>query len=240
MKKPTIELFLPLYNEEKIIEQHITQLFIELHKRKYSPFSIQITVVDDNSTDTSLSILKSLQKRYPLHVVHFSQGPSRRENLAKAMKQTQAQYVGFMDFDFATDIKHLPELISSVVDEQYDVATGSRYLSQSQVKREWYRVLLSKPYNWIVKYYLGSKIKDHQCGFKIFKTSKFKQLVQQARYDHSYTRGWFWDVEMLVLAQKKQYKVKEFPVKWVAGEKTSFQLLREIKLIPHLIRLRWK
>ena len=125
-----IDLFLPAYNEELIVEKHIhiISTFVRQHFKKDK---VAIVVVDDNSTDKTLLLLRKLQKKHKnLRIAHFSKGPSRRENLSNAMKDSKADIVMFMDFDLATDINSLPRLVEEVK-KGADIATGSRYMKNS-------------------------------------------------------------------------------------------------------------
>ncbi|MGV8169070.1 MAG: glycosyltransferase [Candidatus Nanoarchaeia archaeon] len=236
-KKESIEIFLPVYNESKNLEKNILKLKSFLKK---SRIDAGITVVNDNSTDDTKEKLGKISKKLGINHVNFSIGPSRRENLAVAMSKSKADYIIFMDFDLATDLKSLPELISELK-KGHDIVTGSRYMKDSVLRREKYRLVVSKLYNWFMRVYFNSKIKDHQCGFKGFKRKAFLDLKKAAGYDKKYMRGWFWDVEMLVRGQKKKYKVKEIPVSWIVPDrKSSVRVKREIRMIPRIIMLRFK
>jgi hypothetical protein len=89
-----------------------------------------------------------------------------------------------------------------------------------------------------MKIYFHSKIKDHQCGFKAFKKEKLLQLLDEMGYEK--TRGWFWDVELLVRAQRKGYSIDEFPVEWKEGKLSSFNIQRELRMLPYVLKLKWK
>ncbi|MGV8163173.1 MAG: glycosyltransferase [Candidatus Nanoarchaeia archaeon] len=236
MVKIEFEIFIPVYNESENLEKNLKKVRNYLDNQNISS---AITIVNDNSSDNTKKILNNIKKKYALNILNYSQGPSRRENLARAMSESRAKYIIFMDFDLATDIKHLPELIRELK-KGNDVVIGSRYLPQSVLKREKHRLLISKPYNLFMRIYFGSKIKDHQCGFKGFNAVKFKKIQTKMGYDQKYKRGWFWDVEFLVRAQKDKYKIMEIPVNWTAGKKTSFNIRRELRMVPKMLGLRFK
>ena len=145
-------------------------------------------------------------------------------------------HVAFMDVDLATDITHLRELISCL-DNGADFAIGSRYKG-IQPERTWFRSVISKGYNAFMRLYFWSKMCDHQCGFKAFKKNALFSVLDDMNYNIK--RGWFWDAELLIRAQKKGLKITEFPVHWRFGEKSSFSILREIKMIPYVLLLRWR
>lgn len=231
-KMEKIGIFIPAYNEELIIERNIGKIIGELKKLK---INANIYVVDDGSTDKTQTILKKLESEIPnLKSIRFENGPSRRENLMQAMVKAKEPYVMYTDMDLATDIKNISLVISSL-DQGKDIAIGSRYSSKSKVNRSLARLIISKLYNFFMRLYFGSKIKDHQCGFKGFRTAVLKKLVALAGYDKSKTRGWFLDAEILILAQKQGYTIKEFGVRWNEGKRSTFKIGYEIKMLPYVL-----
>ena len=118
-----------------------------------------------------------------------------------------------------------------------DIAIGSRY-SGLKAKRESKRLAISFVYNKIMRILFLTKIKDHQCGFKAFKR-ELLPIISGMGFDNK--RGWFWDVEFLARAKRAGYKIKEFPILWVRSErKSSFNIKRELRMIPYVISLRFK
>jgi len=235
-----LDIFLPVYNEGKRIRKNfmILKNYLDRNINKKN-IKTRIFFVDDNSKDNTLAELKKLKKEYAIKYFHFNKGPSRRENLGQAMASSSADFIMLIDFDLATDLKHLDQVIS-LLKKGYNLVTGSRYLKESKLKREMNRLLISRVYNWFMRFYFGSKLYDHQCGFKAFSRKEYRQLIKETGYDSTYSRGWFWDVEMLVRAQKHGYKVKEIPVVWNAGKQSSFNIRRELRMLPTVFKLRFK
>ena len=126
-----------------------------------------------------------------------------------------------MDLDLATDLEQLKPLIEAVESEGNDFVTGSRMLPESNVARSGTRNIASKTYNFMVRAFLGSKVKDHQCGFKAFRRGPLLQLLDEVEASH-----WFWDTEILVRANRRGYTIKEIPVSWKGGRQTKVTLLR--------------
>lgn len=231
-KKYGVSIFLPIYNEEKILAEH-TLLIYRAARKLQRPF--EIVIVDDTSYDSTYEIAKKLSKKYKeIALVRFENGPSRRENLSVALKRAKYPILLYTDVDLSVGLSYLPELIQKI-DDGYDVATGSRYMGVKP-KREFYRKVLSKIYNWFIRIFLGSKIKDHQCGFKAMKKEAFDKLAKELGYDKTFIRGWFWDAEFLIRAQNKGYKISEFPVTWYAGKQSSFSIRRELRSVYYIIR----
>ncbi len=228
-----ISVFVPCYNEEMRLEKNILTIYSALKSLK-KPF--ELIIVDDSSTDKTSEVGKSLEKKYKEIVYKYCMnGPSRRENLAQAMKTTKAEIIAFMDLDLSADLSSLARLISGA--EQNDIAIGSRY-KEKHAQRTVKRLIISTIYNLFMRLYFHSRIKDHQCGFKAFKKEKLIPLLDEMGYDK--TRGWFWDVELLVRAQRKGYSIDEFSVDWKEGKLSSFNIKRELKMLPYVLKLRWK
>ena len=229
-------VFVPVYNESKILEKNISLIYKEM-KRFKSPF--EIIIVDDNSNDQTQAIGKHLEKKQKqIRYVRFASGPSRRENLAKAMKMARGGILVYIDIDLAVNPKYLKNLIMDSYN--WDIVIGSRYLKGSRVKRTFFRRFISNMYNNFMRFWLGSNIKDHQCGFKAFKKSVVFPIISEMGYDKKLTRGWFWDAELLIRAQRKGHSIKEIPVEWVRGNKSSFNIRRELRMVPYVIKLRGK
>lgn len=221
-----VSILIPVYNEEKRgIEKNIRKVINETKKLKDD---FEIIIVNDASTDNTRGILKKING---IKIINFDEGPTRRENLAKSFKESTGEIIIFMDADLSVDLKYLEEIIQNIKDGA-DISIGSRY-SGITPERDPKRLVISFIYNKFMQIVFSSRIKDHQCGFKAFKR-KLLPLIDEMGFDLS--RGWFWDVEFLVRAQKSGYKVNEFPVIWVRGEKSSFNIKREVKMIPHILR----
>ena len=226
-----INIFLPVYNEEKIIEENVLTVYNILKNLKET---FKIFIVDDGSKDKTSEICKQLTKKHKeINHLYFENGPSRRENLGQSfLKIPDNEVICFMDIDLASDINRTDDLID-YIKQGYDVSIGSRYKGIKSV-RSIKRLAISKTYNEIICLLFGSKMDDHQCGFKAFKSEKIKEIIQQMGYDTSFKRGWFWDAEILLRAQKNRLKIKEFPIKWEAGKQSSFNFQRELKIIRYM------
>jgi hypothetical protein len=119
-------------------------------------------------------------------------------------------------------MRHLRELVL-FIRGGYDFATGSRMLPQSNVKRPFKRGLASKGFNFLTRSMLGSKLYDHQCGFKSFRRDSLFKIMDTVKDTH-----WFWDTELFVRAQRAGFKVKEFPVEWKHGSTTKVNLIKDV------------
>ncbi len=236
-KKLKVSLFIPVYNEERIIEKNIEEILTEINKL---PFDFELVIVDDSSIDRSSSIIEKLSKKKS-NLVHlrYENGPTRRENLAQSFKKARGNIVVFMDMDLATNLQYITNLIDSIK-EGYDIVTGSRYISGSKTKRKLSRLIVSHLYNSFVRLYFKTKIKDHECGFKAFKKDVILRLVDEMGFDETLERGVAWDTEMLIRALRHNYRIKEIPIIWREGKKSALHFSREYKVFPYLIKLKKK
>ena len=230
-----VSFFLPFYNEARILEKNVLCIYNELLKLKKD---FELVLVDDSSTDNCPKIGQKLSKKKSIRYLRFDNGPSRRENLALALKEARYEIVAFSDIDLSTDLKYLPRLINEI-SKGVDIATGSRYLS-IKPKRGVLRAIYSTAYNSFLRFYFSSRVKDHQCGFKAFRKSALISLLEEMRYDKSFRRGWFWDAELLIRAQKNGLRVSEFPVNWKTGSSSTFEISREILTIPYIFKFKEK
>jgi glycosyltransferase involved in cell wall biosynthesis len=154
--------------------------------------------------------------------LHSDDRQGRGRALNRAFRASKGEVLGYIDVDLATDMKHLRELVQSIHDS-YDFATGSRMLPGSNVKRPFMRGFASKGFNFLARIMLGSRLYDHQCGFKSFKRAPLFDIMDSVKDTH-----WFWDTELLVRAQRAGYRVKEFPVEWTHGGATKVNLTRDV------------
>jgi len=168
-------------------------------------------------------ICEALTRKHDFVVhLHSDERQGRGRALTRAFRASRGEILGYIDVDLATDLKYLRELIQSIRDN-YDFATGSRMLPESNVRRPFKRGLASKGFNFLTRTMLGSKLYDHQCGFKSFKRASLFKILDSVKATH-----WFWDTELFVRAQRAGFKVREFPVEWKHGGTTKVNLVKDI------------
>lgn len=229
-----ISVFLPAYNEENRIKDSVTRVEDFLSKKDYE---FEIVVVDDGSEDNTAKKVREFDKEN-IRCLRYNFGPTRRENLGLSFHEAKGDLIAFMDSDIPVPISYLGEIIDSLR-EGYDIAIGSRYKGLKP-KRKADRLLISKAYNFFLKILFLSKIKDHQCGLKGFRKKAILKLLDEMQYDNNLRRGWFWDAEILIRAQRKNLSIKEIPVEWTYDEKTSFDITWETKMLPYVLKTIFK
>ena len=215
-----VSIVLPAYNEAKRIENTVERTAAAL--REISS-SFEIIIAEDGSKDGTDRICESLARKYDfVKHLHSNERQGRGRALNRAFRSSRGDILGYIDVDLATDMRHLLELIQSIRDG-YDFVTGSRMLPQSNVKRPFKRGFASKGFNFLTRLMLGSKLYDHQCGFKSFRRDALFALMDKIKDTH-----WFWDTELFVRAQRAGYKIKEFPVEWKQGGTTKVNLVKDV------------
>lgn len=205
-----LTLILPAYNEEDRLEKCVLESIktIESLGLKY-----EIIIVENGSTDKTFEIAKSIsQKCSTVKAIHLKE-PSLSGAIRTGYSYANGKIVVNLDVDLSTDMSHMKELLEYSKD--YDVVTGSRYLDKTMVNRTWKRLFLSKVFNWfLMRFLLHSKIKDNNCGFRALKREVGINLFDEIKND-----GVFGLIELMILAQRRGYKIKEFPVKWTENER---------------------
>lgn len=197
---------IPAYNEELILGKSIVKLFSFC--RDNLKLGWQIVIADNNSNDGTAVIAKKLAAEFPGVSYLFVGKKGKGIAIKTAWQENPADIYCFMDADLATDLSALPFLIKAIV-AGGDVALGNRFDPQSKVKRSLIRKLVSQSYRLILKIFLGLKINDAPCGFKAINRPVAAELLGQTKNEE-----WFFDSELVILAEKKGYKIKEIPVIW--------------------------
>ncbi|MBI2106387.1 glycosyltransferase family 2 protein [Candidatus Woesearchaeota archaeon] len=220
MKKTIVDIVIPVYNEEKILEKSVSTLTDFLNKNFKHDW--QIIIADNASIDKTLEVANNLSKRYKkVKVLHLDQ-KGRGRALRAAWTQSKADIVSYMDVDLSTDLTFFPLMIDSLLNG-YDVATGSRLMKGAEIKRSLKREILSRGYNVLVRIILGVNYKDSQCGFKAVTREIVDKIVPEVK-----DNAWFFDSELLFRAHKKGYKIKEIPVKWIEDEDSRVKIVNTV------------
>lgn len=228
---PEVSVVLPAYNESELIVdsvEKVRNVLLELG------WTFEIIIAENGSTDGSDIISKMLSEEYE-EVKHLHTEKGRGNALRAAFKKAEGDVIMYMDMDLSTDLRYIEVIVNSILDG-YDVVTGSRLLPESVVvgrisKRE----ITSRAYNFLVRLILGSKLMDHQCGFKAYNKESLRVIIDDVK-----DNDWSFDTEILVKSQKKGFKVTEIPVYWVDNTDTSVKLLKDILVMGYkILKFRW-
>ncbi|MCJ7721407.1 glycosyltransferase family 2 protein [Candidatus Bathyarchaeota archaeon] len=229
---PGVTVVFPAYNEADSLEAAVDKV---THALDEFTSSYEIFIAEDGSTDGTDKLAAVIAQEHPfVKHIHRDKRLGRGAALKNAFKQSSKAVLIYMDLDLATDLEQLKPLIEAVESEGNDFVTGSRMLPESNVARSGTRNIASKTYNFMVRAFLGSKVKDHQCGFKAFLREPLLQLLDEVEASH-----WFWDTEILVRANRRGYKIKEIPVSWKGGRQTKVTLLKDSFIMGWQILSLW-
>jgi putative flippase GtrA len=203
-----VNIVIPVYNEERDLESCVRRL--HAHLAAGMPYSFQITVADNASTDTTLEVANRLAAEFPsVWVVHMPE-KGRGRALRAVWSTSQAAVLAYMDVDLSTDLAALLPLIAPLVSGHSDLAIGTRLHRGSRVIRGAKRELISRSYNLMLRHTLSTRFSDAQCGFKAIRREVATHLIPLVE-----DNGWFFDTELLVLAECSGLRIHEVPVDWV-------------------------
>ena len=209
----------PVYNEQDLLAKTVDSLWTSLEE---SGLPYRLSISEDGSTDGTPTLLRRLEAKYPrLLTSHDDERRGRGYALRHLWELVPAEIYAFTDADLPAGPEALTQVIQAIR-EGADVATASRYCPGARVSRPPLRSFVSRLYNWFVRSKFKDGIYDHQCGIKAFSRRAVELIVQESRED-----SWFWDTEVMVLAQRRGLKVVEIPVDWKENRhsRTSFRRL---------------
>ncbi|QCC48228.1 flippase-like domain-containing protein [Halobellus limi] len=219
----TVSVVLPAYNEAETIEATVATTLGTL-AAFLDPGTFEVIVAEDGCDDRTPEIADRLAAEDDrVRHFHSDERLGRGGALEQAFEAAHGDTLVYFDTDLATDMRHLEELVERVRSGEADVATGSRWIPDNVADRPAKRGVPSRAYNGLVRAFLRSDLRDHQCGFKAFSREAFEALRDDVGDDH-----WFWDTEMLVRAQRAGYEVAEFPVDWEPQSDTKVDLVRDV------------
>ena len=231
-----VSVVLPAYNEANTIEGTVRTTLSTL--ASFLPDgSYEVLVAEDGCDDRTPEIADRMAAEDPrVRHFHSDERLGRGGALNRAFEAADGDVLVYFDTDLATDMKHLEELVERIRSGEYDVATGSRWMSENVAKRPAKRGVPSRFYNLFVRLFLRSELRDHQCGFKAFSREAFQTLRDDVKDNH-----WFWDTEMLVRAQRSGLRVAEFPVDWTPKGDTKVDLVRDVfGMGSQIVRTWWE
>ncbi len=202
-----LSVVIPVYNEEAALPRCIATLRAYLDI--VFPGGWSITIADNASGDRTLAIARELSAADPrLRVLHLDQR-GRGRALRTSWLASDADVVAYMDVDLSTDLRAFPPLIAPLMTGEADVATGSRLLPGAVVTRSAKREVISRGYNLLLKLVFRNRFSDAQCGFKALRRDAAHALLP-----HVENQAWFFDTELLLLAEEAGLRVHEVPVTW--------------------------
>jgi glycosyltransferase involved in cell wall biosynthesis len=216
-----VDIIVPVYNEQRILADSIARLHAFVSDEL--PFSWRIVVADNASTDDTPRIAQRLSRTLPgVRALRLEQS-GRGRALRAAWSRSPARVVCYMDVDLSTDLHALLPLLAPLLSGHSDVAIGTRLARGARVTRGVKRELISRSYNRVLHLALRAKFSDAQCGFKAIRGDVLPGLLTEIRDE-----GWFFDTELLILAQRHGLRIHEVPVDWVDDPDSRVDILATV------------
>ncbi len=204
----TVDIVIPVYNEEEALPKSVA--ILDTYLNTYFPYSWRVIIANNASTDRTLAVAQELAAANPhVSVLHLDR-KGRGRALKAAWLASEADVVAYMDVDLSTNLQSFLPLIAPLATGHSDVAIGSRLLKGAVVTRQWKREIISRGYNLLIKALFRNRFSDAQCGFKAVKRSVARQLLPEVE-----DNAWFFDTELLLLAEERGLRVYEVPVDWI-------------------------
>jgi glycosyltransferase involved in cell wall biosynthesis len=235
-QQPRVDVVIPCLNEAHVIERSVETLRDFLGRT--FPYDWGILIADNGSTDGTREIALKLSEKYAdVHALSLDQR-GRGRALRRAWTQSKADIVAYTDVDLSTELEALEKMCRAIVEDGYDVAIGSRLMKASDTVRGPKREFISRCYNLFIKGVLFTHFSDAQCGFKAVSRRAVDEIIPQIEDE-----AWFFDTELLVLAEKEGYRIKDVPVRWIDDDdsrvKIASTVWEDIKGVLRLRGLLW-
>ncbi len=214
----TLDVVIPVYNEERDLAASVERVRAHLAAL---PWTARVTIADNASTDQTAVIARRLAHAYDdVRVVHLAE-KGRGRALKRVWSTSDAAVLVYMDVDLSTDLNALLPLVAPLISGHSDLAIGSRLQRGSRVARGPKRELISRGYNLLLRSTLRARFSDAQCGFKAIRADVAQVVLPLVEDD-----AWFFDTELLVLAERSGLRIHEVPVDWVDDPDSRVDLLR--------------
>lgn len=227
---PFLSIIIPVYNEEKRLVSGITKIIRFIDQQR---FRVEFIVVNDGSTDKTITLLQKLT--HPsLRIISYQKNQGKGYAVREGMKNARGSWCLFMDVDLSTPIEEFQKFLPHL--KNFDVVIGSRRTKDSAIliHQPLLRERMGAVFTYLSSTLLGVGVSDFTCGFKCFSRKATEQLFPLQRL-----RGWGFDSEIIFLAKKKGFLIKEIPVTWSNDSQTKVILVKDVVLsLLDLIKIR--
>lgn len=217
----SVDVVIPVYNEERALPVSIPTLCQYLES--YVPYQWTVTIADNASKDRTLEVANELAAENPkVKVLHLDK-KGRGRALKAAWLASDADIVSYMDVDLSTNLSSFMPLIAPLATGHSEVAIGSRLSKGAVVTRQWKREVISRTYNLMIKLTFRNRFSDAQCGFKALTRQAAQTLLPMVENNE-----WFFDTELLLLAEERGLRIHEVPVDWVEDLDTRVKIVATV------------
>ncbi|WKX70619.1 glycosyltransferase [Streptomyces sp. XD-27] len=218
-REPVLDVVIPVHNEETDLERCVRRLHD--HLVRTFPYPFRITIADNASTDRTPQVAARLDDQVAEVTAVRLEQKGRGRALRTVWSLSDAPVLAYMDVDLSTDLNALLPLVAPLISGHSDLAIGSRLSRGSRVVRGPKREFISRAYNLILRGSLAARFSDAQCGFKAIRKDVAERLLPMIE-----DTGWFFDTEMLVLAERAGLRIHEVPVDWVDDPNSAVHIVR--------------
>ncbi|WP_030292435.1 bifunctional glycosyltransferase family 2/GtrA family protein [Streptomyces katrae] len=206
--EPVLDVVIPVFNEEQDLGPCVRRLHD--HLTRTFPYPFRITIADNASTDRTPEVAAGLAATVEGVRSTRLEEKGRGRALRTVWSHSEAPVLAYMDVDLSTDLNALLPLVAPLISGHSDLAIGTRLARSSRVVRGAKREFVSRAYNLLLRSSLAARFSDAQCGFKAIRREVAERLLPLVE-----DSGWFFDTEMLVLAERAGLRIHEVPVDWV-------------------------
>jgi glycosyltransferase involved in cell wall biosynthesis len=223
MNKKSVEITVPVYNEEEELEENILKLH-NFCAKNLKLYDWHVTIADNASSDNTSVIASTIAKKYPRIIYFRLEQKGRGRAVKQVWSQSKCDFCVYMDLDLSTDLMHLPKILDKL-QKGYDIAIGSRLAKGAMVEgRTLMREFTSRALNFFfIRFFFHTHFTDAQCGFKGVTRRIVENLIPIIK-----DNDWFFDGELLIVAEKSGYKIYEEPVHWVDNPGSTVRLISTI------------
>jgi len=219
--RKSYDCVIPVHNDEKRLAANIETLHAFLEE-SLSRYDWCIIIADNASTDATPEIGRRFAGSLSRTVYHRLEKKGRGRALRETWMHSNADFVSYMDVDLSTNLKAVPEMME-LFERGWQVILGSRLIAGANITRCRHREIISRGWNFLVGAVFNTRFSDAQCGFKGLSREAKETLVPQTR-----DTKWFFDTELLVLAEKQGFTMHEIAVEWIEDVGSTVQLARTI------------
>ena len=233
---PSVDIVIPCLNEEKQLPSTLETLR-QFCGAKLPEYRWRVVAADNGSADRTFEHAQEQARKYPDHFGALRLPErGRGRALKKAWLESNADIVCYMDVDLSTGLEALPPLLHAIAREGYDIAVGSRLAKGAKVERRTLkREITSRGYNFLIKGLFFTRFSDAQCGFKALSRRAVREIIPVTK-----DLAWFLDSEILIIAEKRGYRIKDVPVHWVDDPDSRVKVVQTAwRDIKGLLRLRF-
>lgn len=234
MERPTYSIIIPSFNEAGRIGNALTQILRCIHNRNWPS---EILVVDDGSVDDTATIVKSFAADHPeIRLIKNGENRGKGYSIRHGVLSASGDVVMFTDADLSSPMEEA-EFLFEALRGGADIAIGSRWLEQSRqtAQQPLYRQFFGRCFNAVTRLIMGLPFADTQCGFKAFRRPVAQTIFQLQRIER-----WGFDPELLFIALKRGYTIREVPVTWGHDERSRMSYLRDgSKMLQEILHIRW-